>query len=125
MVCQDKAAAEESTQLAKEWIEEHASELGLKPTHDRPGFCPRSDNVGRTRAKNGRGSRLFMPPTLHDACNAHGIVTGRSPSARQKTSRKRFSFSGELEPSAKGKSRPFLSVTAHGTPNQGCSSSAQ
>jgi hypothetical protein len=31
MVCQDKAGAEESTQLAKEWIEEHASELGLKP----------------------------------------------------------------------------------------------
>jgi hypothetical protein len=34
-VCQDKAGAEESTRLAKEWIEEHASELGSKlPTID-------------------------------------------------------------------------------------------
>jgi hypothetical protein len=34
-VCQDKAGAEESTRLAEEWIEEHASELGSKlPTID-------------------------------------------------------------------------------------------
>ena len=34
-VCRDKAGADESTRLAKEWIEEHASELGSKlPTID-------------------------------------------------------------------------------------------
>jgi hypothetical protein len=75
MVCQDKATAEESTQLAKEWIEEHASELGLKPTHDRPGFCPRSDNVGRTRAKNGRGSSVAVPVTrVAFLCHPHCMM---------------------------------------------------
>jgi hypothetical protein len=29
-VCQDQAGAEESTRLAKEWIHQHASELGSK-----------------------------------------------------------------------------------------------
>jgi hypothetical protein len=34
-VCKDKAGAEESTRLAKEWIEEHSSELSSKlPTID-------------------------------------------------------------------------------------------
>ena len=34
-VCRDKAGVGESTRLAKEWIEEHASELGSKlPTID-------------------------------------------------------------------------------------------
>ena len=34
-VCRDKARSAESTRLAKEWIEEHASELGSKlPTID-------------------------------------------------------------------------------------------
>ena len=29
-VCRDKAGADESTRLAKEWIQDHASELGSK-----------------------------------------------------------------------------------------------
>jgi hypothetical protein len=29
-VCEDKSGADESTRLAKEWIQEHASELGSK-----------------------------------------------------------------------------------------------
>jgi hypothetical protein len=29
-VCKDKAGADESTRIAKEWIQEHASELGSK-----------------------------------------------------------------------------------------------
>jgi hypothetical protein len=29
-VCQDRAGAEESTRIAKEWIQEHASEVGSK-----------------------------------------------------------------------------------------------
>jgi len=29
-VCEDQAGAEESTRLAKEWIEQHASEFGSK-----------------------------------------------------------------------------------------------
>jgi hypothetical protein len=30
-VCQDQAGAEASTRLAKEWIQQHASELGSNP----------------------------------------------------------------------------------------------
>jgi hypothetical protein len=29
-VCQDKAGSEKSTQIAKEWIQQHASEIGSK-----------------------------------------------------------------------------------------------
>jgi hypothetical protein len=29
-VCQDQAGAEQSTRIAKEWIQEHASEVGVK-----------------------------------------------------------------------------------------------
>jgi len=30
-VCQDRAGAEESTRIKKEWIQQHASELGSSP----------------------------------------------------------------------------------------------
>ena len=44
-VCEDKAGTDESTRLAKEWIQEHASELGSGAARGRRWFCPRANNV--------------------------------------------------------------------------------